>query len=202
MRCLLEERSIEKDNWPSILQEVSYNLNCLPSSSTGYPPYTVMYGVATTSLSMTCLPRSKRGGGKVTTQEWLEEVTNARGVVNSNGNSNLSESHSRMKYNYRCSTSPTNVQAGDKVLLKNEPRSDGLEPCFREPYTVTERMGVNVRVQINERKKKVVHLNKCKLYQPPPDMYIPFQPTREIRPSLSTREEVASEAETEIVPES
>ena len=33
-------------------------------------------------------------------------------------------------------------------------------------------------------------------------MYIPFQPTRGIRPSLSTREEVASEAETEIVPES
>ena len=115
MRCLLEERSIEKDNWPSIIQEVSYNLNCLPSSSTGYPPYTVMYGVATTSLSMTCLPRSNRGGD--TTQEWLEEVTNARGVVNSNVNSNLSESRSRMKSNYRCSTSPTNVQAADKVLL-------------------------------------------------------------------------------------
>ena len=127
MRCLLEDRGIEKDDWPSILQEVSYNLNCLSSSSTGYLPYTVMYGVKPMSPHF-LYPHADND--RVTAREWLEEVTNAKDVVNSDVNSNLSESRAKMKSNYRSSYSPTNVEAGDMVLLKNEPRSRGLEPCL------------------------------------------------------------------------
>ena len=91
MRCLLQERNIGKDDRPSILQEVSYNINGLPNNSTGYHPYTIMYGIEPTSLSATRRPDSSREGGGVTAQEWLDEVVNARKVVDSrvNMDSNL-----------------------------------------------------------------------------------------------------------------
>ena len=108
MRCLLQERNIGKDDWPLILQEVSYNINGLPKNSTGYPPYTVMYGIEPTSLSATRRPDSSREGDGVTAQEWLDEVVNARKVVNSRVNTNLDESRARMKRDYRAKSSRTN----------------------------------------------------------------------------------------------
>ena len=117
MRCIFEDRGIEKDDWPSILQEVSYHFNCLPSSSRRYLPYTVMCGVKPMSPHF---PYPHADNDRVTALEWLEEVTNAKDVVNSDVNSNLSESRANMKSNYKSSYSPTNVEAGDMVLLKNE----------------------------------------------------------------------------------
>ena len=46
----------------------------------------------------------------------------------------------------------------------------------------------------------IVHLNKCKLYHPPPEMCIPFQPTCEFQSSHVNKETWASESESVIVP--
>ena len=132
-----------------------------------------MYGIEPTSLSATrCLDPS-REGGEVTAQEWRDEVVNARKVVDSRVNTNLDESRSRMRRDYRAKSSQTNLRAGDMVLLKNEPRLDGLEPHFRGPYSVIERMGVNVKINIDGGKQKVVHMNRCKAYHPPTEVCIP-----------------------------
>ena len=42
LRCVLEERNIAKNSWPSLLPEVSYILNSSPNKS--FTPYKVMYG--------------------------------------------------------------------------------------------------------------------------------------------------------------
>ena len=54
---------------------------------------------------------------------------------------------------------------------------DGLEPHFHGPYRVTARMGVNVKLRINDQKEKVVHLNKCKLYLHTPEFSFPMPTT-------------------------
>ena len=169
MRCTLEDRCIEKDDWPSILQEVSYNLNCLPNSSTGYSPFTIMYGIEPTPLSTASFRYPGSENERLTAAEWVDEAVKARDELNADVNSNLGKSRSRMKNNYKSSYTASSIQVGDEVLLKNEPRVDGLEPHFHGPYRVIARRSVNVKLRINDRKEKVVHLNKCKFYPHTPE---------------------------------
>ena len=45
MRCMLEERKIEKTDWPSLVNEVTFQCNAMVNSSTGYSPNEVMFGL-------------------------------------------------------------------------------------------------------------------------------------------------------------
>ena len=45
MRCLLEERDLDQDTWPSLLPQISYILNAIPNSSIGFTLFRIMYGV-------------------------------------------------------------------------------------------------------------------------------------------------------------
>ena len=56
------------------------------------------------------------GKDKVAAQEWLEEVTSAKDVVNSKAISNLDESRSIMKGNYKV-PSPTIIERGSMFFL-------------------------------------------------------------------------------------
>ena len=147
MRCTLEDRSIEKDDSPSILQEVSYNLNCLLNSSTGYSPFTIMYGIEPTPLSTTSFRYPGRENERLTAAEWVDEAVKARDELNADVNSNLGKSLSRMKNNYKSSYTASFIQVGDEVLLKNEPGVDGLEPHFHGPCRVIASRGVNVKLR-------------------------------------------------------
>ena len=89
--------------------------------------------------SLSYFPIPTTGNDKVTAQEWLGEVTTAMDVANSKATSNLERF--KMKNNYKSSPSPTDVERGIMVFLRDEPRSDGMEPCFIGSYTVIERMG-------------------------------------------------------------
>ena len=53
-------------------------------------------------------------------------------------------------------------------------------------------MGVNMKISIDEGKQKVVHMNRCKAYHPPTEVYIPVQ-TMEIRLSINTENSQTSD---------
>ena len=44
LRCFLEDRNLDRTNWPSVLQEVAFNINSVRSSSTGFTPQGLMFG--------------------------------------------------------------------------------------------------------------------------------------------------------------
>ena len=45
IRCMLEERQVSKDSWPTMLPDESCIMNFIPNKSTGFTPYKLMYGV-------------------------------------------------------------------------------------------------------------------------------------------------------------
>ena len=45
MRCMLQEKEVEKDSWPTLLPQVGDIMNSMPNISTGFTPFRIMYGV-------------------------------------------------------------------------------------------------------------------------------------------------------------
>ena len=39
MRCMLQEKEVEKDSWPTLLPQVGYIMNSMPNISTGFTPF-------------------------------------------------------------------------------------------------------------------------------------------------------------------
>ena len=79
MRCMLEERQVAKDSWPTMLPEVCYIMNSIPNKSTGFTPYRVMYGVDPKHLSAAYLELSTREGydsvlDRVAELEFMEDI--------------------------------------------------------------------------------------------------------------------------------
>ena len=69
----------------------------------------------------------------------------------------------KMKQFYDRGASRNNIEEGDWVLLRKQPRNNTLSPLFDGPWIVTKRIGVNVHIRNHESAaSRVVHLNKCK----------------------------------------
>ena len=200
MRCLLEERGVEKMICLQSYRRSLTNLTAIqvlvwvPAlegnvlSGACVDPY-----VLSSSSKPVILIGSPLGNGwnKLGMPErWRVEV-----------NSNLSESCARMKSNYKSSCSRTNIKTGNMVLLRNEPRSNGLEPCLLGPCTVTELLETNVlpvidlRVQINDRNCTWTNTNYI-MHQP---RYFPFQLVCEFRRLTTVWERLTDEIESEAV---
>ena len=109
---------MEKDEWPSILQEVSFPLNNLPSPSTGYPTFAEMYGIEPERLSYFLNPTTRTRNDKVTSQ-CLEVATSSKGAANSKVNSNIGEPRSEMESNTKSCSSPTDVERGSMVFMRD-----------------------------------------------------------------------------------
>ena len=92
MRCMLEDRNLEKDAWPSILQETPYELNSMPNASTGYSPFRITYGqLATSKLLLQNKP------SHVSVEDWCDEIVSRQtGTIREVGE-NLQEARDRMK---------------------------------------------------------------------------------------------------------
>ena len=46
LRCFLVDLNLDKTSWPSVLQEVAFNVNSLMSSSTKFTPQELMFGAS------------------------------------------------------------------------------------------------------------------------------------------------------------
>ena len=46
LRCFLVDLNLDKTSWPSVLQEVAFNVNSLISSSTKFTPQELMFGAS------------------------------------------------------------------------------------------------------------------------------------------------------------
>ena len=42
--CLIAEHDLDDTDWPTLLSRVSYTLNAVPNTCTGFTPYRIMHG--------------------------------------------------------------------------------------------------------------------------------------------------------------
>ena len=132
LRCVLEERKIAKNSWPSLLPEVSYILNATSNTSTCFTPYRVMYvvdprPVPTATLSI------RTQNQDYNPLEWTKEIQSSSEIVNKEVTVNLGQSRGRMKNTYDKGKDNSDVRPGNLVLLDNRVRKSGLDRRFEGP---------------------------------------------------------------------
>ena len=130
---------------------MSYILNSIPSSSTGFTPYRVMFGVDPRPISATELEATLQSSYK-SVLEWVQELQDMEVLVNEQVNDNLAQSRARMKSEYDRGKRDTVSEIGDWVYLRIERRRSGLSPCFEGPYPILSRRGPNVKTAKWKRK--------------------------------------------------
>ena len=93
---MLEDRELDRDAWPSILQEASYEINSIHCASTGYSPFRIMYGTEPRQLATSNL-RIQSKPTHVSVEDWCEETRNRQIETIRNARINLNEAQERMK---------------------------------------------------------------------------------------------------------
>ena len=150
LRCFLADRNLDKTNWPSVLQEVAFNINSVRSSSTGFTPQGLMFGANIKSAIDQVV--GDCGEIEMDVMDQGERVKVA------------AENIARAKRYYDRNTvgKPTGVSVGQIILLMNFTRGDGLVPTYIGSYEVCETKYPNVKIKRGNR-YSWVHLNDCKL---------------------------------------
>ena len=112
MRCMLENRNLEKNTWPSILQETSYEINSMPSTSNGYSPFRVTYGRDLRQLAKSKLLLQNKPT-HVSVEDWCDEIGSRQTGTIRGVRESLQEARDRMERFYdRCKIT-TEVADGD-----------------------------------------------------------------------------------------
>ena len=126
MRCLLQEKEIEIDSWPTLIPQVCYILNSIASTSTGFTPYRIMYGVEPKSLGVAGLDLETENH-YYSFLEWTKELQELEGMVNEEVEENLGTARAKMKRAYDIGKCESTAKAGDLVLVRNHSRRSGLD---------------------------------------------------------------------------
>ena len=109
-----KERNLEKNAWPSILQETSYEINSMPSTSTGYSPFRVTYGTDPRQLATSKLLLQNKPT-HVSVEGWCDEIGSRQTGTIQGVRESLQEARDRMKRFYDRGKITTEVTEGDLV---------------------------------------------------------------------------------------
>ena len=162
LRCKLQDRQLETEQWPLILSEVRSNYNSLPNNSTKFEPNELMYGVRFRS------PAGVSLGDPADTAEQTvgplvhsEETQFRLSQLHQRAAQNSSEARASSKLYYDRDKRESDIQPGDYVYLRRAVRNSSLDPLYDGPFLVIVRRGVNVLLKM-ESGDQNVHLNRCK----------------------------------------
>ena len=164
---MLAEKKLEKESWHQILQEVAYSLNTMPNAGTEITPFKIMYGENPKRFPF--LDSNIQDPTRVVeTSRWCDEFTHS--VTDTN---NLGRYRDLVSGSVNKNRKHTPDGENDQVYIRNDARSDSLDPRFTGPYPITKVRGPNVVVDMGQSRQGVVHLDRCKVStpsscQPPP----------------------------------
>ena len=163
MHCFLEERRISRTHWPRLTQEISFICNSQINASTKCSPHEVMFGEKLRGKVDAVIPYAEHTSYDDPTS-YCEAVSPRNVELYDRIAENIDRAQKKMKTAYDRKTSPSDVQSGDWVLVKDETRRSSLAPLYVGPWLVVERVGVNLSlVDPSSKRKKIVHLNRCKI---------------------------------------
>ena len=160
LRCILSERRLEKDCWPSVLQEVAYALNTLPSAGTRITPFHIMHGVEPVSNPRPCVEENPSA---MTPKECYDQASHNVEQAVESAHSSLEAYRDNMKRMYDRGRGATDVKDGDQVYLRNDAKADSLDPRYNGPFSVVSAQPPNATIDVGDGKMKTVHLDRCKI---------------------------------------
>lgn len=165
LRCQLAEQREIKTEWPTLLQQATFAHNSLQNASTKYSPHELMYGTRLRSwVDVAAEPKSK-DSGEDQGLDRAEYIPDSPDDTWAQARSNTEQAKELYKYFHdrRTATTPTVVQRGERVYLRNCTRDDGLDPLYQGPYRVIDFRHPNVKIESGGRKASWVHVDNCKI---------------------------------------
>ena len=162
LRCALEESDVSVYKWPDLLQQVAFVFNASISVGTGKSPYEVMYG-DTPELPLTIMTNSHEKTPTVNTKTYCEELKSKLETIWKDVSQEISRQKKSQAQYYNEGKKEKPVEEGDYVYVKDNARPHCLSPKYVGPYKVLWKKGANVKIQLNDNKNKVIHLNNCKI---------------------------------------
>ena len=177
IRCLQEDRHLDKGSWPGLLAEVSFHCNGMPNGSTRISPHMLTFSrEPQCPLEAWC--RELKVGETNTHSEHLEALIRKqdelRDIAKENADRNLRSARER----HNRDRVESQAEVGDYVFLKRQSRTDSLSLKFDGPFLTLARRAGNVKLRL-PRRDKWVHLDNCKLYRgdmPPLTLQQPLVP--------------------------
>lgn len=149
----------DKKSWDQWLRYAVFSYNTSIHESTGYAPYTLVFGREArvpTSLSSEEVPR--------TYVQYVSELFRKIADIQANAVENLIAAKMRSKRYYDQKLNPKNFKEGDFVYLLKEPSISKLDPQYKGPYIIERLLGdSNAEIIVSDTKRKIVHLDKLKL---------------------------------------
>ena len=162
LRCKLQDRQMETEQWPIVLSEVRSNYNSLPNNSTKFEPNELMFGVRFRAQAGVSLgDPAETAEQTVGPREHSEETQFRLAQLHQRAMQNSSEARGSSKLYYDQGKKDSDVRAGDYVYLRKEVRNSSLDLLYDGPFLVIDRRGVNVLLKM-EGGDQTVHLNRCK----------------------------------------
>ena len=68
-----------------------------------------------------------------------------------------------MKKTFNVGRKATDVKSGDHIFLRNDAKTDSLDPRYNGPFKVTATRPPNVTIDTGDGRTKIVHLDRCKV---------------------------------------
>ena len=165
LRCQLSDQESGKTDWPSVLQQAAFAHNSLQNASTKFSPHELMYGTKLRSLADVIAevgPNHHESNNgldltkdipKPPTEKWKQAECNIE---------QAKETYKHFHDN-RAASSPTFMEKGETVYLRNFTREDGLDPMYLGPYRVVDFRHPNVKVEKEKGKSSWIHVDNCKV---------------------------------------
>ena len=158
IRCLLMEREMGKESWPSVLSEVSFVLNNVRNSTTKISPHMITYGRQ--PRVPTDLWAEHRDASSDSLGEYFKSLQERQESLTDIVTTNEARSFANTKERYDRGKRYTRVAPGDMVL-RERGKQDSLATKFERPYRVTGQRGANIQLD-RPGGRKWYHANRCK----------------------------------------
>ena len=145
-RCVINEGSIPKYDWPSVMQKIVFCINTTINDSTKYSPYQIMYGDVLTRDSSICGPQVSRDTGSIELEEIMEESRAEVVRIWQDVAQNLNRAKETYKSRYNQGRKQEDVRIGDLAYIKVQQRLM-LDPAYDGPYEVVRIMHPNIQIR-------------------------------------------------------
>ena len=154
----LRQYSSEYDDWDSYIEMAALNHNTNYHESTGFTPYEPVFGKEARE------PCVKPLESDITYGDYFAKLMKRLHLINEKARDNLIASKERNKFYFDKKAHPSEVNIGDKVLLKIDRSRQKLEPFYEGPFEVVDvdKKSKNVTI-LYKKKRYVVHLDRLRL---------------------------------------
>ena len=166
LKSMLNKAASQKLDWVGQIPFVMFALRAAPNRETGFSPFELCFGrTVRTPLDILHQGWTEVEFEKLDTQEWadwlVERLSVWHSVMQERGDHAVEKRREYFDRGKRVRT----LEPGDLVLCRVPGMIPKLKESWHGPYRVLEKLNqVDYKVEMNNRRKKVLHINNLKRY--------------------------------------